>query len=192
MSFLEIAVYKNPQGEPKEAGERLREVEGLLSVHYGVQIEDSAHIHWVLHWQSLDVYQAFAASPEYGEYRKYAGELFGESILVEVTPQSDIQTVFGAPVSEFAIATLKSPLLRDQWNKCLEVTLGGMKMTKGAIAGVRGISEGNPDQYVFVIGWESIEDHKAALEAPYAQDIYNETISLTHFNAKHARLTRLY
>ncbi|KAJ8086652.1 hypothetical protein PM082_005475 [Marasmius tenuissimus] len=148
MSFLEIAVYKNPQGEPKEAGERLREVEGLLSVHYGVQIEDSAHIHWVL---------PFAASPEYGEYRKYAGELFGESILVEVTSQSDIQTVFGAPVSEFAIATLKSPLLRDQWNKCLEVTLGGMKMTKGAIAGVRGISEGNPDQYVFVIGWESIE-----------------------------------
>ena len=30
MSFLEVAVYKNPQGVSKVAGEKLRSVEGLL------------------------------------------------------------------------------------------------------------------------------------------------------------------
>ncbi|KAL0567106.1 hypothetical protein V5O48_009532 [Marasmius crinis-equi] len=192
MALLEIAVFKNSKGVSQEASEKLAGVKGLLSAHSGIQIEDPEYVHWVLHWETLDAHQKFAVSSEYREYQQNAGEMSSERILVEVTPEHDIPTVFGAPVSEFAIATLKSPSLREKWNKCLEVTLGGMEATKGAIAGVRGIAAGNPDQYVFVIGWESIEDHQAALAAPYAQDIYNETISLTHFNAKHARMSRLY
>jgi ATP-binding cassette, subfamily B (MDR/TAP), member 1 len=76
---------------------------------------------------------------------------------VSVTPVSDAPTALSAPVSEFAIATLKNPGDRQKWEDCLKVTLDGMKITKGAICGVNGIAEGNPDQYVFVIGWESLE-----------------------------------
>ncbi|KAK7060595.1 hypothetical protein VNI00_001361 [Paramarasmius palmivorus] len=175
MAHLEIVLVSNFE---KQDPPELTGVEGLTRVWAGNQIEDPNYGYYVLEWIGWEARKVLIPS--------------GISTLTLLSPATDINNVFDdAPVSEFAFATLRDPFAREAWLKCLETTLGGMKMTKGAIAGVNGTAKDNDQQYVFVIGWESLDDHKAALSAPYAQDIYNETVRLTEFNAKHARLRRL-
>ena len=39
----------------------------------------------------------------------------------------------------------------------MKATLDGVKITKGAVAGIRATEEKDPNTYVFVIGWSSME-----------------------------------
>ena len=39
----------------------------------------------------------------------------------------------------------------------MKATLDGVKITKGAVGGIRATEEKDPNTYVFVIGWSSVE-----------------------------------
>lgn len=105
----------------------------------------------------MDALKASRNNGSLEKFKKSFGDFSGEPTIVQVSPASNIDVVLGAPVSEFAFALLKKEEDRGKWSQVLKTTLGGIDITPGAIAGVHGVEHDKPLQYVFVIGWESIE-----------------------------------
>ncbi|EDR15546.1 uncharacterized protein LACBIDRAFT_321457 [Laccaria bicolor S238N-H82] len=151
----------------------------------------AAFVH--LNWNSLQDLHSGRATTAYETLLKLSGDsVVNAFVVANPKPAENIPIVLGTPVSEFAVAKLILEENRDKWEACLKATLDGIKITKGAAAGIHATEEKDANTYVFVIGWSSIEvwfsEHRAAFDHAYASDIYRDTITLTDFAAKHARL----
>ncbi|TFY70731.1 hypothetical protein EVG20_g2278 [Dentipellis fragilis] len=147
----------------------LSKVPGLVSTYIGTQIEDATCAQVVLRWKALEDHSRFMSSDIYDNLLKQTEVVSPRNPTVaRVEPSSSIETVLSAPVTEFAMARLRSSSDRSEWEKCLETTLNGITETKGAIAGVHGTTETNPDEYVFVIGWESLEVSRQSPDSSFA------------------------
>ncbi|KAI5891994.1 uncharacterized protein SCHCODRAFT_02624962 [Schizophyllum commune H4-8] len=68
-----------------------------------------------------------------------------------------IRTVLSAPVQEFAVATLKGKENREEWERLLQVTTEGVRVTEGAVASLQGLDAADGARYVLLIGWQSHE-----------------------------------
>ena len=148
------------------------------SVYSGFQIEDATQGYLVfrklnsinqflfpqlfvsdsLDWNSLQDLHTGRASTAYETLLKLSGDsVVNVFVVPNPKPAENIPIVLGTPVSEFAVAKLILEENRDKWEACLKATLDGVKITKGAVAGIRATEEKDPNTYVFVIGWSSVE-----------------------------------
>ena len=80
-----------------------------------------------------------------------------KTITVSSESDKDIQTVLNAPVQEFAIATLKRDENKAEWERILQLTTEGVRVTEGAVASLQGLDTENDARYVLLIGWQSHE-----------------------------------
>lgn len=78
-------------------------------------------------------------------------------VHIDFEPPSNLTMAFGAPVTEFAIVTLKSAEDREKLEGILQMIHASIALTKGAVASIHGVAMEKPNQYVHVCGWESIE-----------------------------------
>lgn len=188
MAAIEIIAFANFR-EASNLDDLIRGLPNIAAVYSGFQIEDATQGYLVFHWNSLQDLQSGHASTAYETLLKLSGDsVVNAFVVANPKPAENIPIVLGTPVSEFAVAKLILEENRDKWEACLKATLDGIKITKGAAAGIHATEEKDANTYVFVIGWSSIEEHRAAFDHAYASDIYRDTITLTDFAAKHARL----
>jgi hypothetical protein len=77
-------------------------------------------------------------------------------------PQSEKESIFSAPVTEILIAKLRPETPREKFEEILGMMHGGVKVTEGALTSAHGITVEDPDTYIFVCGWESVEVRSSA------------------------------
>lgn len=149
-----------------------------------------------------DVYKPFVAG-----LRQFSQS----SSMVHVTfePASEASQVFGAPVTEIAVVTMKPGVDGAKLEEGFPAMQGVIKdpQTKGAHGVVCGVTVESPDQYVIASGWDSVEvrnynsdlnisliiglswkAHITAIAAPSAQEVLKHAFMLADFDVKHAKL----
>ncbi|TRM57256.1 hypothetical protein BD626DRAFT_222551 [Schizophyllum amplum] len=186
MTTLQIHTF-SPFGEDTAQAVRkaAESATGLQKVYIGRQLENPEHGYYVLQWAS-------GRQPSIDR----TPDLVGAGVLkrisspttVKITSESEhqIQAVLEAPVQEFAIATLRAPENREQWEHILGLTTEGVRVTEGAIGSIQGLAADDDGRYVLILGWESHEAHMRALGSEYAKDVMKQTLELVDFQVKHA------
>ena len=103
-----------------------------------------------LQFENSDAFPSFLARvSEFGSVKKL--------VNVHLEPQCEKEKIFTAPVTEVLIAKLRPETPREKFEEILGLMHGGVKVTEGAVTSAHGITVEDPDTYVFVCGWESVE-----------------------------------
>jgi len=170
----------------------LKKQNGLVKIRSGLQVEDDTVLCWVLDWESLEYHQAFMASDVYKPFVAGLRQFSQSSSMVHVTfePASEASQVFGAPVTEIAVVTMKPGVDGAKLEHGFPAMQGVIKdpQTKGAHGVVCGVTVESPDQYVIASGWDSVEAHITAIAPPSAQEVLKHAFMLADFDVKHAKL----
>jgi len=146
----------------------------------------------VVAWDSHQDFKNFIANEtgEHTKLRELLAPTRGSPGLsginkVMVTFTSDPTPALRAPVTEIALATLKpgadSQSISESVGKIVPTTNGSGPSALGAALGFV-IDE--PERLALVTGWNSIEDHKQAVEngaGSIMQEVYNQIIMEQHY-----------
>ena len=101
-------------------------------------------------FEKSDIFPSFLSRvPEFGTVKRI--------VNAALQPQSEKEKIFTAPVTEILIAKLRPETPREKFEEILGLMHGGVKVTPGAVTSAHGITVLDPDTYVFVCGWESVE-----------------------------------
>ncbi|PUU76740.1 hypothetical protein B9Z19DRAFT_1194501 [Tuber borchii] len=139
---------------------------GCTGGNWGWQIEDGGNLHWALNWTSHSAQQAFSKQSTYPTFKeKVVGMTSGAPSFFHATLTPHEPTaVFEAPITEWCKLNIAPGTDKDEWIS----GFNDFKETLVLASGYRGHACGwgveDPDMFMAVIGWESVESHHKFLK----------------------------
>ncbi|KAK0187905.1 hypothetical protein F5146DRAFT_1061271 [Armillaria mellea] len=167
--FSASDAYKaNPGESIKPVVEWIKTVEGLLSFHHGLQVEDDKLGYLFLGWVSVEKHKAMMEAESYKEVISLLGKHVlapGAAIDIQHITYTDLlEGIVSAPATEIAIFKRKEGKTNDNVFKLYsEIFQPTIKSMEGYHAEALGPSIENEGTYVLTVGWESVEAHNTAI-----------------------------
>jgi len=141
--------------------------EGLYSIHYGLQIEDSSYGYCVNNWMTPEDFARFDQSPDSGDKLTSTMKVFvGLPTIYHIRFQLGVEIPLNKPVTEIVFVTAISAEAKQQ----LVDTLTGACAQMGGIMTFGTVEQPEfKDLVVVLCGWNTVEEHEASLKTPEVQ-----------------------
>ncbi|KAJ3500153.1 hypothetical protein NMY22_g19356 [Coprinellus aureogranulatus] len=171
----------------------LAKADGFISAYVGLQVEDRKTAYLVVVWQSLEAHQKLIADPIYPELgAQLKPALAGAINIQHVEFAGDATVAFNAPVTEVAIAKLKEGKAKEDFVAFIPTIVETSKAVPG-IHGPGAYGEVIEEQRSFylVLGWESVEAHKAVVSSGGpGKEVVAKFLDLVDMTVVHVKFTK--
>ncbi|KII85907.1 hypothetical protein PLICRDRAFT_44333 [Plicaturopsis crispa FD-325 SS-3] len=166
---------------------QLKKLDGLVSTHLGFQTEDPSIAYIVNVWDSLEHHKAVTSHPSYGAiFGALKPALDGEVEISAVKLTSSPEEALSQPVTEIAHALLAPGHSEEELNAFFS-SVSGLGGAKGYHWGP---AVGKDNTYIALVGWASLDAHKAAHDDAAYLAVTGKAKGLLTPQIKHAKFVR--
>ncbi|KZP33089.1 hypothetical protein FIBSPDRAFT_811191 [Athelia psychrophila] len=131
----------------------LSNIEGLLSSHAGVQMQDPSIGYMINNFETLDNFKQLIAGPQFPEV--LAGlklAIAGPPTIHNVAFPFDITGALAKPITELAVVTATTPEAKEAVKECFEA----LSIATNRLGSYNSVVD-KEDIFVAICGWESVE-----------------------------------
>jgi len=184
------AFRSDPASIINNVGGILGKSEGMISAYHGPEIEDPSQAYLVVLWETLEHHKALISSPSYPALMEGLKPAIGGPFeMLHAKFNKDPTKAFTAPVTEIAVLTATPGKPREEIGKLLDVISSQEPNSKVTLSTWGPVVE-KEDVFILVVGWESLEAHKAVVAS--APDDFKKVLAglrdLATLKVTHAKL----
>jgi quinol monooxygenase YgiN len=143
---------------------------GAMGVYHGIQVEDSTTGYMLTMWEDIQDHLSMTTEPIYAKIGECLGQVLGGEpqapFHLHLEPAVSVAGIMNA---NFIVLAKKVTLQEGKTEADLLAEISVVAQVTG-IQGMHGQALGkkveNPNEFSFITGWESVEDHIASRQHP--------------------------
>ncbi|KII84621.1 hypothetical protein PLICRDRAFT_179431 [Plicaturopsis crispa FD-325 SS-3] len=166
-TFSASDAYRTDQSIVKPFAQTLIGTPGFISLYHGLQVEDPTVGYIFIVWESFEAHKALIDSPAQGPILDTLKPLFAGQFtsVIHAKFTTDPTAALSAPTTEYLFTTPKEGSSKEALSEIFS------KLALRDFPEVLGAADGpcieRDDTLVLVVGWESVEAHRALMKTAH-------------------------